>query len=119
MPSLELKTNVPLSDPKPFLLEFSSFAAKTLRKPELYVSVSYDFNENLTFNGSFDPAFLMTVTSLDNLKPDVDEEYSKAFFEFFQEKLGISGDRGYITFLDPGRAYLGHKATTFAAIFRK
>ena len=24
MPSLELKTNVPLSDPKPFLLEFSS-----------------------------------------------------------------------------------------------
>ncbi|KAH9926123.1 Tautomerase/MIF [Fomitopsis serialis] len=119
MPSLELKTNVPLEDPKPFLLEFSSIAAKTLRKPELYVSVSYHYNENLTFDGSFDPAFLMTVTSLDNLKPGLTDEYSKSFFEFFREKLGIEGDRGYITFLDPGRAFLGHNATTFGTIFGK
>ncbi|KAH9842541.1 Tautomerase/MIF [Rhodofomes roseus] len=119
MPSLELKTNVPLEDPKQFLLEFSSYAAKALKKPELYISVSYHYNENLTFNGSFDPAFLMTVTSLDNLKPGLTDEYSKAFFDFFQDKLGVPGDRGYITFLDPGRAFLGHQATTFATIFGK
>ncbi|KZT73998.1 Tautomerase/MIF [Daedalea quercina L-15889] len=119
MPSLELKTNVPLEDPKTFLLEFSSLAAKTLRKPELFISVSYHYNENLTFNGSFDPAFLMTVTSLDNIKAELTDNYSKVFFEFFREKLGIPGERGYITFLDPGRAFLGHKATTFATIFGK
>ncbi|KZT11644.1 Tautomerase/MIF [Laetiporus sulphureus 93-53] len=117
MPSLELKTNVPLADPKSFLLEFSSYASKTLGKPELYISVSYHFNENLTFNGSFEPAFLMTVTSLDNLQPERNVVYSKAFFDFFESKLGIQNDRGYITFLDPGRTHLGHKATTFKAIF--
>jgi len=117
MPSLELKTNVPLSDPKLFLLDFSSFAAKTLGKPEVYISVSYTYNENLTFNGSFDPAFLMTITSLDNIEHKLNEGYSKAFFAFFEQKLGIPGDRGYITFYDPGRAYLGHQGTTFATLF--
>ncbi|PCH38466.1 Tautomerase/MIF [Wolfiporia cocos MD-104 SS10] len=119
MPSLELKTNVPLADPKPFLLEFSKFAAATLGKPELYISVSYHYNENLTFHGSFEPAFLMTVTSLDNLTPALNEGYSKAFFDYFESKLGIANDRGYITFLDPGRVNLGYKATTFGTIFGK
>ncbi|PCH38465.1 Tautomerase/MIF [Wolfiporia cocos MD-104 SS10] len=130
MPILELKTNVPLADPKPFLLEFSKvsrtvrslaasqelkieqFAAATLGKPELYISVSYHYNENLTFNGSLEPAFLMTVTSVDNLTPVRNRVYSKAFFDYFESKLGIANDRGYITFFDPGKANLGHKATT-------
>ncbi|KAF9815429.1 hypothetical protein IEO21_04600 [Rhodonia placenta] len=96
MPSLELKTNVPLSDPKIFLLEFSTLAAKTLNRPEVYISVSYNYNENLTFNGSFDPAFLLTITILGDMKPELNEGYSKAFFSFFESKLGIPGDRGYM-----------------------
>ncbi|KAH9935809.1 Tautomerase/MIF [Amylocystis lapponica] len=117
MPSLELRTNVHLADPKPFIFEFSALAAEALSKPPQYISVSYDYNETLTFGGTFEPAFLLTVTSLDNLKPDLNEVYSKALFGFFKERLGIQGNRGYITFLDPGRAYLGHEATTFATIF--
>ncbi|EED79505.1 predicted protein [Postia placenta Mad-698-R] len=96
MPSLVLKTNVPLSDPKIFLLEFSTLAAKTLNKPEVYISVSYDYSENLTFNGSFDPAFLLTVTSLDNITPELNEGYSKVLYSFFESKFGIPGDRGYM-----------------------
>ncbi|EMD34384.1 hypothetical protein CERSUDRAFT_97644 [Gelatoporia subvermispora B] len=119
MPSLELRTNVKIDDPKPFLLEFSKFSAELLNKPELYISVSYDYNENLTFNGSFDPALLLTITSLGNINPEANEKYSKALFEFFEKKLSVPGDRGYITFLDPGLAYLGHKGTTFSVIFGK
>lgn len=46
--------------------------------------------------------------SLDNLNPADNENYSKTFFEFFKRKLGIPGDRGYITFHDPGRAFMGY-----------
>ncbi|KAF9812625.1 hypothetical protein IEO21_06096 [Rhodonia placenta] len=37
-----------------------------------------------------------TNTSLWNLNPTSDAEFSKAFFEFFAEQLGVPGDRGYM-----------------------
>jgi len=117
MPSLVLTTNVKVPDVREFVVEFSKVAAKTLGKPEQYISISYNYDENLSFHGTFDPAFLMTITSLDNINPTVNEKYSKAFFAHFEAKLGVPGDRGYITFFDPGRAYLGHEATTFKVIF--
>lgn len=45
--------------------------------------------------------------SLDNINPKANEKYSKAFFDFFQEKLGVPANRGYITFSDPGRENMG------------
>jgi phenylpyruvate tautomerase len=117
MPSLELTTNVKVPDAKAFSLELSSFSAETLKKPESYVSSSYTYNETLTFRGTFDPAFILHITSLDNLSPELNEQYSKAFFDFFHKKLGVPDGRGYIAFVDPGRAYLGHKGVTFETIF--
>ncbi|KIJ22737.1 hypothetical protein M422DRAFT_30665 [Sphaerobolus stellatus SS14] len=119
MPSLVLTTNVKIADSKEFSLEFSKLGAQVLGKPEKYISVQYTHNESLTFAGTFDPAALLVITSLDNISPEKNEKYSEAFFNFFQEKLGVSGDRAYITFYDPGRAYLGHQGTTFASIFGK
>jgi hypothetical protein len=46
--------------------------------------------------------------SLDNINEQANEGYSKVFFKFFEEKLGTPGNRGYITFIDPGRAYIGY-----------
>jgi phenylpyruvate tautomerase len=117
MPSLELTTNVKVHEAKAFSLEFAKFSAETLKKPELYITSSYTHNETLTFQGTFDPAFVLTITSLDNLSPELNEQYSKAFFGFFHKKLGVSDDRGYIVFVDPGRAYLGYKSVTFETIF--
>ncbi|THH21102.1 hypothetical protein EW146_g406 [Bondarzewia mesenterica] len=107
MPSLVLTTNVKVADPKAFALEFSKAGAKILGKPEAYISVSYHYEEILTFNGTFDPALLLNIISLDNISPEKNEVYSKALFEFFEKHLGVSSDRGYITFIDPGRAFLG------------
>ncbi|TFY70685.1 hypothetical protein EVG20_g2329 [Dentipellis fragilis] len=119
MPSLVLTTNVKVADPRAFSLEFSKLSAQILRKPEQYISISLQYNEHLTFKGNFDPAFLLVVTSLGNISPEQNEEYSKLFFDYFARELGIPGDRGYITFYDPGNAYLGHQGTTFATIFGK
>ncbi|KAI9059704.1 Tautomerase/MIF [Trametes coccinea BRFM310] len=117
MPALELKTNVRVADPKAFSLEFSKFAAETLGKPEAYISVNYHYSELLTFNGSFDPALILSIHSLDNINPKANEEYSKKFFAFFKEKLGVPDDRGYITFVDPGRPNIGFRSTTFGALW--
>jgi hypothetical protein len=41
---------------------------------------------------------------LDNLNPEANERYSKAIFDFFNTKLGVPGDRGYVSvILLPGR----------------
>ncbi|KAN0115905.1 Tautomerase/MIF superfamily [Russula decolorans] len=119
MPSLVLETNVKVTDIKSFVLEFSKVATNTLQKPEKYISISYRHNEYLTFAGTFDPAFLLVITSLDNITPERNEAYSKELFAFLKNHLGTPGDRGYITFYDPGRAYLGYEGTTFAEIFKK
>ncbi|TCD63112.1 hypothetical protein EIP91_005984 [Steccherinum ochraceum] len=143
MPSLELKTNVKIADPKAFALEFAEFGAKVLGKPLEYISTSYQYNETLNFAGSFEPVFMLTIVrlipypfscsdriadessdgcaqvSLGNLNPTANEEYSKQFFPFFKEKLGVPHDRAYITYLDPGNSNLGYQSTHFGTIFGK
>ncbi|KAH9051490.1 Tautomerase/MIF superfamily [Lactarius vividus] len=119
MPFLAIETNVKLSDPKEFVLALSKLGANILKKPEKYISISYQHNEFLTFSGTFDPAFQLTVISLDNITPESTEAYSNTLFAFLKDTLGVPGDRGYIVFNDPGRAYIGYEGTTFAQIFGK
>ncbi|EJD06168.1 Tautomerase/MIF [Fomitiporia mediterranea MF3/22] len=113
MPALQLTTNVKIDDVKAFSLEFSKIAAEALGKPESYISVCYTYNESLTFAGSFEPAFLLSIISLGNLNPQANAKYSKALTEFFEKKLGLKNNRGYITFVDPGREFLGYQGATF------
>jgi len=75
------------------------------------------YNETLTFAGTFDPAISLRIDSLDNINRQANEKYSKAFFDFFQKKLGVPADRGYITFIDPGRENMGYNGSTVATIF--
>ncbi|KAJ6606369.1 Tautomerase/MIF superfamily [Mycena vulgaris] len=119
MPYLELLVNVPIPNETEFALEFSKLGAQVLGKPEAYITVSITLNKTLTFAGTLEPAFALTVTSLDNLNPEANEKYSVQLSEFFTSRLNIPNDRGYITFHDPGRGYIGFKGTTFATIFAK
>ncbi|KAJ7221688.1 Tautomerase/MIF superfamily [Mycena pura] len=118
MPYLELMVNVDIKDEKAFALELSKVGAEALGKPEAYITVSVTVNQTLTFAGTFDPAFSLSVVSLDNLGPEQNEKYSAILSKFLDDKLGIPSDRGYICFQDPGRGYLGYKGTTFATIFK-
>ncbi|KIY45470.1 Tautomerase/MIF [Fistulina hepatica ATCC 64428] len=117
MPALEIITNVKVDDTKAFIQDFSQKAAAILGKPVSYISASITHNESVSFGGTFEPAFRMTVISLGNVNPAANIKYSKQFFQYFKDKLGISNDRGYITYIDPGNANLGYKSTTFGEIF--
>jgi len=119
MPTLTLTTNVTITDEKSFIKDLSSFAAKALSKPEEYIMINIVKNPLLYFNRSFDPSFLLQIVSLGNLSPELNETYSKLFFEHLTKELGVKDDRGYLVFEDPGRAYMGYKSTTFETILKK
>ncbi|TFY83096.1 hypothetical protein EWM64_g905 [Hericium alpestre] len=110
MPALILHTNVKVEDPKRFSLDLSKFASKALDKPETYISISYEYNEFLTFAGNFDPAFVLVIKN---------EKYSNELFGYLERELGVPDHRGYIDFHDPGGENLGHKATIFSKLFGK
>ncbi|KAJ7747627.1 Tautomerase/MIF [Mycena maculata] len=116
MPILELTTNVKVSDPKQFSLDLNTEAAKVLGMGP-YVTVSYNYNETVTFAGTHAPAFIMRVTTLGN-STDKNEQFSKALFAHLEAALGTPSDRGYIIFNDPSHINLGHKGTTFATLFK-
>lgn len=39
-------------------------SAETLEKPEKYISISYQYNEHLSFAGTLDPAFLLVIVRM-------------------------------------------------------
>ncbi|KAJ7826643.1 Tautomerase/MIF superfamily [Mycena leptocephala] len=119
MPTLDLIVNVQIANELDFALEFAKVGAKALGRPESFFSTIVSYNKTLTFGGTLEPAFALTVTSLDNLNPEANEKYSAIFSEFLKSELGIPNDRGYINFCDPGRGFIGYKGTTFATLWEK
>ncbi|EEH38237.1 hypothetical protein PAAG_01158 [Paracoccidioides lutzii Pb01] len=119
MPFIELLTNVALSreQSKELALSLSKVSARILKKPESFISVQIRSDEVLTFAGTHDPCFQMRVTSLGNLNPDDNVNFSKAFAEFLKEEIGVTNDRGYVIFYDPDYANLGYKGTTGAKLW--
>lgn len=119
MPYLSLVSNVNPADLPSFIKELSRLASETLEKPEKFMAIDYRFNEHLSFAGTFEPAFILSIGSIINVNPETNDQFSGVFFSFLKEKLGIAGTRGFIEFSDPGAAYIGHNGTTMAKIFDK
>ncbi|KAH8919253.1 Tautomerase/MIF [Atractiella rhizophila] len=113
MPYLNLIVNFTVPDEKAFSLAFAKAGGEILGKPEKYMSTSVTTNPSLNFGGSHDKAFQLHITTLGNLSVEKNKEYSKKLSEFLEKELGIKSDRGYITFYDPGNAYLGFGGQTF------
>ncbi|KAF8842527.1 Tautomerase/MIF [Paxillus ammoniavirescens] len=119
MPMILLTTNVKLASDeatKAFVTDLSKFSAKTIGKDEKVFSVNFTHNPYLTFGGTFEPAFMLSITSLGNVNPTNSQLWSKAFTDFFKEKLGVASDRGYIAFLDPGEDFIGMRGSTVGAM---
>jgi hypothetical protein len=114
MPYVQVITNVKVENPKELIMEFSKLSSSALGKPEVYMALSYEYNEYLIFDGSFDPAFSVNLTcagALDEMKND---EITRSLFEFLTTKLNVKADRGYINYYDPGYGFIGYDGTTVA-----
>ncbi|PSR70892.1 hypothetical protein PHLCEN_2v13206 [Hermanssonia centrifuga] len=126
MPLLELQTNAKLDDPKAFIKEFSevvfvaylqTLAAELLKTPLEYICVNYKYSEHLAFAGTFEPALLLSVASVEGLDAESNALHSQKLFGFFEKKLGVKDHRGYIVFVNPSKDFIGFHSTTAAKIF--
>ncbi|KAF9228707.1 Tautomerase/MIF [Gyrodon lividus] len=120
MPLISLTTNVKFESEeatKAFVTDFSKFCAKTIGKDEKLFSVNFTYNAYLTFAGTFEPAIMLSTTSLYNTNPSNSQLWAKAFADYFEEKLGVPSDRGYMAFLDPGPAFIGTRGSSVEALF--
>ncbi|KIM55205.1 hypothetical protein SCLCIDRAFT_1221348 [Scleroderma citrinum Foug A] len=115
MPLIWLTTNVKLESDEAFqafVREFMQLAAKTIGKDPSAFFVNCQYNPFLIAKGSFEPAVMVQTMSLDNTNPENSIVWTKAFSDFFQEKLGIPNERAIMAFMDPGPDFIGMKGTT-------
>ncbi|KAJ6546931.1 Tautomerase/MIF superfamily [Mycena capillaripes] len=117
MPYLELVVNVQIPNETEFSLEFAQLASKTLDIPISLVSTCVVYNKTLTFAGTLEPAFSLSINCLEKLNPEANKGFSAIFSEFITSKLKIGNDRGYVKFVDPGIGFVGFQGTTAAVIF--
>ncbi|KAH8109295.1 Tautomerase/MIF [Phellopilus nigrolimitatus] len=113
MPIFQLTTNVKIDEAKTndIILELSKLGAQLSGLPEFIVSVDYTYSENLSFAGTFEPAFFLNYTS-GHFTPEKNIEESRSLFKFLGEKLGVNSKRGFIQFQSPGADYIGFAETT-------
>ncbi|KAI5987547.1 Tautomerase/MIF superfamily [Pisolithus albus] len=119
MPLIWLTTNVKLESDdafRTFVCDFRRFAAQTIGKDENLLIIDCQYNPFLTCKGGFEPSVLGQIMSLSNTNPENSIIWSKAFSEFFEEKLGVPPDRTILAFLDPGPDYISMKGTTASVI---
>ncbi|KAF8558513.1 Tautomerase/MIF [Imleria badia] len=119
MPLISLSTNAKFDSEdakKTFVSEFSKFCAQTVGKEEKHFNIDVHFNPYLTFGGTFEPAIMLKINSLDNVNPINSRAWAKAFSAFFEAKLGVPNDRGLMAFSDPGPAFIGWRGTTVEAL---
>ncbi|TFK98978.1 hypothetical protein BDV98DRAFT_511410 [Pterulicium gracile] len=72
-----------------------------------YVTVTYKHDESMIFSGTREPAFILCILTVLGTPTEKNAGFSKALFEFLKRELGVSDERGYIIFNDPGPDRLG------------
>lgn len=114
MPFFHITTNTKVepSAVKRVAQEASRYAAELLGKPESYVMVRIETEQELIFGGSGDPACYVTLKSL-GLPQEKTEVFSQGVCDFVHQELGIDPDRIYIEFSSPERHMWGFNRKTF------
>lgn len=111
MPLMSIETNQILSN-NTILSALSSSIATLLSKPESYVMLKYEHNDNMLFAGTNQPLAHIKIKSL-GLDEDKTALFSKALCELIQQHFSISADRIYIEFANPERHMWGWNNATF------
>ena len=88
--------------------------AETLGKPESYVMVRIETEQELIFGGSDDPTCFVSLKSL-GLPRERTEKLSQDVCDFIHEEIGIAPDRVYIEFSSPERHMWGFDRKTFGS----
>lgn len=112
MPLLEITTNTTVDDSQTIAEQASKLTAELLGKPESYVMVKLQTQQNLIFAGNSEPAAHVTLKSL-GLPEDNTADFSASICAFISSELNIDSARIYIEFANPERHMWGWDKRTF------
>lgn len=114
MPVLKIQTNKQLEpeNRQDFLNHASSTVASMLGKPERYVMVLLELNNDMLFDASKAPLAYLELKSL-GLPTDRTSEFSATLCALMEKDLQIPSDRVYIEFSNAERHLWGWSKSTF------
>lgn len=114
MPYLKMTLNRPLSPARTrqVLADASQKIAQELNKPENYVMVELNINENMLFAGSDEPTAYLELKSI-GLPAVALRPLSRILCSFLSEEVDIDPARIYIEFTDIKGTHWGWNGTTF------
>lgn len=114
MPYLKIQINrsLPQDQAQRVVTLASQRIAKELNKPESYVMVALNDNQNMLFAGSDEPAAYLELKSI-GLPSVAIRPLSKVLSSLLQEQAGIDPARVYIEFTDIKGSAWGWNGGTF------
>ena len=111
MPYLNIVTNQSVPDETALLKAASQTIAKAAGKPESYVMVAVESKASMLMSGSEAPVAFLDYRSLG--LPADRAAFSDALCSLITDRLGIAGDRIYISMTDSERQNWGWNHSTF------
>ena len=114
MPYLKLKTNQTIAQEQSteILAEFSQLLAKETAKPERYIMVELNTNQEMIFAGNSEPLAYLECKSI-GLSSQQAKSLSAAISQILHTRLNIPADRVYIEFSNCPAEYWGWNGSTF------
>ncbi|ROW12326.1 hypothetical protein VMCG_00243 [Cytospora schulzeri] len=96
---VELKTNVIIGDEFVFITELSAKLAERYQRPLSSVVVHVQHSACIFFAGTFEPAYIVTVSALaPYVQPVTNRRNAYLLSEHLEESLGVPSPRGLIRF---------------------
>ncbi|KAH8685471.1 Tautomerase/MIF superfamily [Tricladium varicosporioides] len=112
----EIKTNITIRDEYAFCTKFSQILSTRYQRPETSIMVTVVQPACLFFGGSFDPAYIMTLTAIPTqLQPATNRRNAYLLGKSLEEVLGITPNRGLFRFVPLGAENTALGGTTLAA----
>ncbi|KAL9038454.1 MAG: hypothetical protein Q9214_005273 [Letrouitia sp. 1 TL-2023] len=111
--SAEIKTNVIIKDEYVFLQDLSQHLSQRYHRPTSSIFITLQHSACLLFAGSFESAYLMTITALPSqIQPVTNKRNSALVQAFMADSLGVTPDRGVVRFVPVAEEDLATNGTT-------
>ena len=111
----EIRTNVYVGDEFTIMTELSAHLASRYSRPLSSIVVAIQHGQCLCFGGSFDPAYVMSVTALPSqLQPTTNKRNAALIQRHMEEALGVPAARGHLRFVPVPETNLAYGGNTTA-----
>ncbi|KAL8860843.1 MAG: hypothetical protein Q9178_002873 [Gyalolechia marmorata] len=109
----EVKTNVIVKDEYIFLQDLSQHLSQRYQRPVSSIFITLNHSECLLFAGTFDSAYIMTITALPSqIQPTTNKRNAVMMQTFMADSLGVTPERGVVRFVGISEEYLATNGNT-------